>query len=365
MRRKCAPDRRAHYGGALAAQAVGAADRSDVNLMRQQSVHIRGWPNVAALSYTLLGWSAGIWLLTRAELGLNALGVLLVAHTLVYSAYLIHEAVHHAVFATARNNDRSGALLSWINGACLASYPRLKKKHLRHHSDRLDVVTFDYRAALRRMPGWARHAVIALEWAYVPAVELLIRAMIVAEPFSSGSPAERRRVLLVAGVRIAFFAALAWISIKAVLLYLAAYFVFLTVLRFMDAFQHTYEVFASRSLAAAAPDARRDLRYEYENTYSNLLGVRWWWLNLLVLNFPYHNAHHVRPTAPWYRLPALHRSLYGDNDPQVITCRQLLASYHRHRVARVMAENYGTVSAAGDRAGAFLGAIGVSFLTAV
>ena len=30
-----------------------------------------------------------------------------------------------------------------------------------------------------------------------------------------------------------------------------------------------------------------------------------------------------------------------------------------------MAENYGSVAAGGDRAGGFLGAVGVSFLTAV
>jgi len=137
------------------------------------------------------------------------------------------------------------------------------------------------------------------------------------------------------------------------------------VLRFMDAFQHTYEVVASRSLDAVAPDPRRDLRYEYENTYSNLVGERWWWLNLLVLNFPYHNAHHVRPSVPWYRLPALHRSLYGETDGQVIRCRDLLASYHRYRVARVLSQDYGTVAGSGNRAAGFLGAVGVSFLTAV
>jgi fatty acid desaturase len=323
------------------------------------------WPTLLVVSYTLLGWTFGIWMLTRPETWLNAAGVLLIAHALVYSAYLIHDCAHHAIFATATGNDRLGVLMSWINGACIASYPRLKKKHLRHHSDRLDVVTFDYRAALHRTPAWVRRSVLALEWAYVPAVELLIRGMIVAVPFASGSAADRSRVVLVLTARLAFFTAMALISVKAALLYLLAYLLFLTILRFMDAFQHTYEVFASRSLESAAPDPRRDLRYEYENTYSNLLAERWWWLNMLVLNFPYHNAHHVRPGVPWYRLPALHRSLYGDQNPQVIACRELLASYHRHRVARVLAENYGSVSAAGNRAAGFLGAIGVSFLTAV
>jgi fatty acid desaturase len=173
------------------------------------------------------------------------------------------------------------------------------------------------------------------------------------------------RVLWVLPVRLALFVLLAWISVKALLLYALAYWLFLTVLRFLDAFQHTYEVYASHSLEAAAVDPRRDLRYEYENTYSNLLSERWQWLNLLVLNFPYHNAHHVRPGVPWHRLPALHRSLYGENDRQVIRCRELAASYHRHRVARVMAENYGSVATTGNRAAGFLGAIGVSFLTAV
>jgi fatty acid desaturase len=332
--------------------------------MRQRAKRFQ-WPTIAVVFYTLSGWPCGIWMLTRPEIWANAAGVLLVAHTLIYSAYLIHDCAHHAVFTTGSGNDRLGVLMSWINGACIASYARLKKKHLRHHSDRLDVVTFDYRAALRHAPVWLRGTVLALEWAYVPAVELLIRAMIVAAPLSSGTAAERIRVTLVLTVRLALFTALMFISIRAAVLYALAYLIFLTVLRFMDAFQHTYEVFASRSLESAAPDPRRNLRYEYENTYSNLLAEHWWWLNVLLLNFPYHNAHHVRPGVPWYRLPQLHRSLYGDRDPQMIPCRALLASYHRHRVARVLAENYGSVSAAGNRAAGFLGAVGVSFLTAV
>jgi len=326
---------------------------------------LRGWPTFLIVAYTLLGWPLGIWLLTRPDAWLNALGVLLSAHTLIYSAYLIHDCAHHAIFSTRSANDRLGILMSWINGACLANYARLKKKHLRHHSDRLDVVTFDYRAALNRLPASMRRGVLALEWSYVPVVELLMRGMIVAAPFRFGTVADRIRVVSLLAVRAAFFAALAFISVKALLLYALSYVIFLTVLRFMDAFQHTYEVFASRSLEAAAPDPRRDLRYEYENTYSNLITERWGWLNLLVLNFPYHNAHHVRPSAPWHRLPALHRTLYAERDPQVITCRQLLSSYHRHRVARILAEDYGTVAASGDRVGGFLGAVGVSFLTAV
>ena len=46
---------------------------------------------------------------------------------------------------------------------------------------------------------------------------------------------------------------------------------------------------------------------------------------------------------------------------------ELLHSFHRHRVARVLASDYGAVLPPGAprRADGFLGAVGVSFLTAV
>ena len=323
------------------------------------------WPNVLVILYTFFGWGLGVYLLTSVQPLLNVIGVLLTTHTLIYSGYLIHECVHYSALESLRANDRLGMLLSWLNGACLANYQRLKKKHLRHHADRLDVVTFDYRAALKASPAWMQRAVLALEWAYVPVVELMLRGMVIAFPFRDGTPGERLRVLALLSIRVLFFVSLALISVEAVLLYALSYLVFLHVLRFLDAFQHTYDVFPSRSLAPAPADPKRTRQYEYENTYSNLLSERWRWLNLLVLNFPYHNAHHERAGESWYRLPALHRAVFGEKDPQVVTCRELAWSYHRHRVARVMADDYGSVAAEGARASAFLGAVGVSFLTAI
>jgi fatty acid desaturase len=331
-------------------------------LFRQPKV---SWINALLVLYILGGWVLGVWLLTQTAIASNVAGVLLTAHALVCSAYLLHDCTHHAVFGAARANDALGILMSWLNGACLARYQGLKKKHLRHHADRLDVVTFDYRAVLKAAPGWVRRILLGLEWAYVPVVELLMRGLIVAVPFHRGTAHERVRMVSLLAIRLAFFAALALISVKALLLYAIAYLVFLHVLRFMDAFQHTYDVFVSRSLSPAPADPSRNRRYEYEHTYSNLLSLRWPWLNLLVLNFPYHNAHHTQTGVPWYQLPSLHRSLYGEREPQVIPCRTLLANYHRYRVARVLADDYGAVSEGGERADRFIGAVGVSFLTAI
>lgn len=325
------------------------------------------WPNLLTVAYTLVGWAAGVWMLTLPWISLNAAGVLLTAHALIISAYLIHECVHQTIFAAPVANDRLGTLCGWLNGACLANYAGLKKKHLRHHADRLDVVTFDYRAALNATPGWVRKTVLALEWAYIPVIELMMRGMVIAAPFYFGTVRDRVRLLALLIVRVAFFVALAFVSVKALLLYALAYVLFLHVLRFMDAYQHTYDVFPSRSLEPAPADPRRTRRYEYENTYSNLVAVRWPWLNLLTLNFAYHNAHHARSGEPWYRLPALHHALYGESDPQVLPCRDLIAGYHRNRVTRVFAADYGSVGTdtTGSRASRFIGAVGVSFLTAI
>ena len=318
-----------------------------------------------AVVYTLTAWPLGIFLMTQRSLGLDAVGVLLSGHALICSAYLLHDCAHHAVFLTGAANDRLGTLMAWINGACLASYARLKRKHLRHHADRLDVVTFDYRAALWAAPRFLRQLALALEWAYIPVVELIMRGMIVAMPFQQGTVRERFRMIGLLAIRLAGFAALALISLRAILLYALAYLIFLTVLRFMDAFQHTYDVFVSRSLEPAPLDPRRTRQYEYENTFSNIVSLRQPLLDLLVLNFGYHNAHHVRPGEPWYRLPALHAELFGPGDKQVLGFGALVASFHRHRVARVLATDYGEVTAGGERASRFVGAVGVSFLTAV
>ena len=77
------------------------------------------WPDLVAVLYTFLGWGCGVYLLTSGHPVLNAIGVLLTAHALIYSGYLIHECVHHTLFEGGRPNDRLGMLLSWLNGTSI------------------------------------------------------------------------------------------------------------------------------------------------------------------------------------------------------------------------------------------------------
>jgi fatty acid desaturase len=326
------------------------------------------WPNVLALAWTISAYIAGVALLGSGHWILNIVGFLLVAQTLIWSAYYIHEFAHYAIFKTPDANERWGTVMSLINGSCYAKFSDMRKKHMRHHVERADVITFDVREFLNRSPAWFRNTVLALEWAYFPAVEFLMRGYVMVVPFiDARKRTERARVIVVAVLRLSAWTALGLWSAKALVLYFAAYLVFVTALRFADCFQHTYDAYPALDDKPLPTDKLRDRAYEQANTYSDIVGLKSGFLNLIWLNFGFHNAHHERPTAPWHRLPSFHKELYPVQYAQLITVGELLRSFHINRVKRVLAVDYGQVQDLGveGRADGFLGAVGVSFLTAV
>jgi len=324
------------------------------------------WLNTAALAYTLLGWVIGVALLAAVPWYVNLAGVLLTAHTLIYSAYFVHEFAHQSIFRSAKTNNAWGVLMSWINGSCYAPFQALRRKHMRHHIDRADVLTFDYKKFLHESPAWVNKLVLGAEWAWIPAVEFIMHGYVVVLPFIKAERhAERARVIAITVVRLAAFTLLGWLSLKALLLYFVAYMIMLHVLRFTDAYQHTYDAFAVLEEGDIPDDKVRDRDYEQANTYSNLVSVFHPWLNLVLLNFSYHNAHHERPIVPWHDLPQLHAQLFPVDYVQVIPMMELLKGYHRDRISRIVSDDYGEMGRGEHRADRFLGAAGVSFLTAV
>lgn len=333
------------------------------------------WPNTLALAATVLLYPLGLGLMMASAVGWNLLGLACMVLSLTWSAYFIHEFAHHAIFKNPATNARWGTFMSWLNGSCYARFEDMRRKHMRHHVERADVVTFDAKGFLLQSPAWIRNSVLALEWAYVPAVEFLMRGFVMAMPFrrSAKGPQhrERLRMLGIALLRFSGLAVLGWVSLKALLLYCLAVLVFITLLRFADCFQHTYIAYPILDDTPLPPELIRDRAYEQANTFSDVVGLGTGWstrmLNLLWLNFGFHNAHHERPTMPWYRLPAYHREIYPADYPQVVSVADLLRSFHVNRLKRILADDYGAVAPLGvpGRADGFVGAVGVSFLTAV
>lgn len=310
------------------------------------------WPSRVAIAYATVGHALAVALLCAPRWPARLAGVLVAAHTLVIAAYLTHECIHESVFREQRWNARLGAVLTWLCGGAAAGYERLRRKHLHHHLDRIDPIAFDYPAFLAGHPS-IRRCVAGLEWLHVPALELLLRAVSILRPFrNSAFAGERRRVAAVVISRAAFAAALLALGPAVLGLYVVAYLLFVVVARLGDAFHHTFELIIVPDYGLDfGPPPGKDRAYEHANTYTNPLSTRWPVLNLLVLNFVFHNAHHDKPGIPWHRLPALDRRLYGDDPRRVVPLRRLLAGFHRHRVARLSHARPGA------------GAVGVSLLT--
>lgn len=325
---------------------------------------------VAALAgAAVLAWTCAAWVGAFAAMGsrvpaANAAGVLLSAHAMILAAYLIHEAAHRTLFAAPTANAWAGEAMNFVAGSSYASFERIRHMHIRHHVDRADLVCFDFKALLGRRPA-LRRIVQTLEWAYVPAAEMLMHAQVIARPFCVASQRKHLpRSAAMLAVRLGLLTLLGLWSLKAPLLYLLAVLLQLHVLNFFDAFHHTFEQYFIGD-DEPVPMAGRDRRYEQLNTYSNVISRRHPWLNLLTLNFGYHNAHHHRPSMPWYRLPALHRQLYGENPQALLPLAQLVATWHRNRVRRVLSDDYGAPTCGPGGADAFVGAHGVSFLTVI
>ncbi len=326
-------------------------------------------PNFLAFSFAIFGYALGVSLLFVDYWPINLLGVLLTAQSLVVSAYLLHEFTHWSIFKTPNANRNWGILMSWITGSCYSTFEEIRRKHMHHHVDRADVLTFNVQHLMNNLPQLARNTIKILEWFYIPALEILMHFLVIILPFVRPQWHHKRaRLLAVLSLRASIFAVMAFVSLKAWLLYLLAYVLMITALRFADAFQHTYDVFLEQDLAMTNGKIKdgklRNRHYEQSNTYSNLASLHHPWLNLLFLNFPYHNAHHEKPVAPWFSLPTLHAQLFGEtSDLPVIPMRRLLLAYHQHRIKRLQSDDYGVVN--NQSADGFIGAAGVSFLTAL
>ena len=295
--------------------------------------------NAGALLYTIGGYYGGIYLLYSENLGLNTLGIFLVTHTLVLSAYLAHEFMHGTIFSSMKTNHRWGAIMQWLHGTSYARFQELSQGHIDHHIKGVDLYIFDRIAFIHSLSTPLKALIAGLERLYFPVLFLIRQAVGVSLIYQQGNQCTKIRVIAVLLLRIAMFAVLGWLSLKGLLLYCFAYIGAVQIILIMDCLQHTYELYP---YGAEIP--RKSLADEQTHTFSTPISRRYPWLNLLLLNFSYHNAHHAAMKCPWYNLPELDAAIKQQQTVHYIGLLQVLANYHHFRIQRLFDANEGSTS---------------------
>jgi len=288
----------------------------------------------AAVTYAIFGYGFGMVGLFSPSPSVNFAATLLLAHAMTIAAYLIHECGHNVIFHRHRDNATLGRMMSWLCGAAYGTYEDMRYKHFRHHVDNDDVVWFDYEDFFERHPLITK-SIRVLEWFYIPAHDLLMHSVMIFTSFVIPQRRNQRlRNVSVILIRGGIFLTAVIFAPKVALLYAVAYLIMMHILRFMDSVQHDYPYSTTLFESSRAP-RKGDTEWEQEHTFSNTLSSRFVRLNWLTLNFGYHNAHHANMHLPFYRLPALHAELSGNDANYVIPLSAQLKLYHRNRVSRI------------------------------
>lgn len=294
----------------------------------------------------------------------NVIGILLLTQSMVIAAFFVHEFAHGNIFKSAVWNKTAGTFFMWLTFHGFFSFKQIQLLHLAHHRNCADVIHFDFHQHFIQKPI-QKKILIALEWAYIPVVELIVKKHSLQRIWQSNISEKRQLIVVSLLFYSTFFLLLAEIQPKALLYLGIAYILFLHILRFMDMHQHTYISYSLDKQGRPPKLPIPDEIYEQANTYSNLFSSRYAWLNWLTLNFGYHNAHHAKPFIPWCCLPELHKK--SNYTRQELSVFYLFINYHRFRIQRIFESQTGKPdmeSLPSLRAKNFIGVIGASFLNA-
>jgi len=304
----------------------------------------RAFPNFIVSCIILFAYTGGLFALFSQTPAVSVAGVMLLWLAMTFAWYLSHDCAHGVVTGNRRRDHLLGELLSWINGYSYFAFSDYMADHLRHHARQVDIVGIEMADFLAGLPGWLRGLVLVCEYCHIPFSHSLLRTWQRLDILRHGQRRDRIRVIVVLIARGTLLGTMGYISLKALALYVITVILRIHCVRFVDAFQHTYP-----EEIPARIGRPKGHGFEQAHTFSFPVASRHTALNLLILNFGYHNAHHALPTCPWYHLPRLHQLLYEDladmAPPSFIPPKagflELVKAYHRHRMRRMTGTTQG------------------------
>lgn len=301
-------------------------------------------PSITIPLSILIFIAMGAALACRAEVLAILVSTGFIAVAKIWAWYLSHDCAHNSVFRSKRANTLLGECLSALNGLSFFSFDDYRKDHNRHHAEKIDLTGFDSKRFSKNHPELFE-IIAFLERLYIPAYYYLIKISNVYQAIVSGGRHGAVRAIVSSCLYAVMFTAFAWISMPLVLVWLVASIARIHVVRFVDCFQHSYQ-----QVPPQDDGVSNDKLYEIQNTFSVPVARRLTFLNLIILNFGYHTAHHCFPTCPWYMLPTLERRITEQLElhDEVRSLReknysftQFLVAYHRNHLLRMISDDEG------------------------
>lgn len=237
------------------------------------------WPTMCLAIFVLLSWCAVTGLGLLGELPIAVCTIL--NGVLAYMSFtVLHDASHHAIAKSARLNNAVGWVFLAFLGPFTVSFPTFRYLHIQHHRFTNDKKHDpDHWVALG--PWWIRLFMLAtIDFNYFAYY---------AKRFSTRPKKEKRSVLTYCFFMLClliflilqghgFFVLWAWILPSRIALFLLALG--------LDYLPHY-------------PHKITDAEDRYKAT-SIREGGNWFWSPILLYQ-NYHLAHHLYPTAPFYR----------------------------------------------------------------
>ncbi|CAF1353384.1 unnamed protein product [Adineta steineri] len=267
--------------------------------------------NIVVLMYIIIGYMTSISILVRSDdVFLILFGTLLLAHVLCWSGYMHHELCHYSVFEKRKWNIYFGRLLDWLNGACYWPFEELREQHVKHHVYKVDYDTASGIICQLQANSFFNNILLWSEYFYIPSHAFIIHWRSVLAPWwSKERKSMRLRTVLILMIRTIYFFILYYLRDPLVLVcYFIAYSISIQIIRFTDAFSHTYEV-----VPVDTPRKYQSKMYDMSHTYtiefetneqtSKIVKLLAQFIHVGVfLNFNFHNQHHYSTQKKWFEL---------------------------------------------------------------
>jgi acyl-lipid omega-6 desaturase (Delta-12 desaturase) len=300
----------------------------------------------------LLLYLLAFTLFSSQSVFVNALGIIPLYVSSVVGSYKLHDYLHYDAQELKEVGRIKFMLVRWISNSIYFDFNDLRILHSRHHKLMIDNEVLPNSLFNSNHFSVLSTFISFLEFLYVPIVSYIQFHKLINIVLKESS--YNVRLLSVIIIKIFILVSMLCVSSKSLVFCAIGSILQINTLRFFDAFQHVYE-----SFHVSQSPRRKSFEYEKKNTYTLVFPSYLEFIQVFILNFNMHNAHHLFPKVRWNNLPKINNKILDEYRWNHIPIGVAVSLYHKNRVKRLFC-GQGTVSDDEDERKRYLNFYGAS-----